>query len=104
VPAVLAAATGSDWNSGGSLLTFYFPAGLFIIIATSLYLEFSRPHASPDRKRLAAVGTITVTQAATARQGENAAPPPDSPAGGTVSRQQRSAAADPDHETPGAGT
>ena len=25
VPAVLAAATGSDWNAGGSILTFYFP-------------------------------------------------------------------------------
>jgi hypothetical protein len=51
--AVLAAATGSDWTTSGALLTFFFPIGLFIVIATSLYLEFTRPHAVPG---LAATG------------------------------------------------
>lgn len=41
---VIAAATGSDWSAGGSLLTFYFPIGLFVVVATILYLLFSRPH------------------------------------------------------------
>jgi hypothetical protein len=104
VPAVLASATGSNWSSGGSLLTFYFPVALFIVVATSLYLEFSRPHASPDRRRLAAAGTIAVTQAATARPGKSATPPADSPADGTISEQEPAAAADDDHETPSAGT
>jgi hypothetical protein len=48
VPGVLAAATGSDWSSGGALLTFYFPVGLFIVIAAALYVELSRPR--PARK------------------------------------------------------
>jgi hypothetical protein len=56
VPGVLAAATGSDWSSGGSLLTFYFPVALFVIVAASLYLELTRPHAVPGRKPLAAAG------------------------------------------------
>jgi hypothetical protein len=38
------AATGSDWNPGGSIMTFYFPIGLFAVVATTLYLMFSRPH------------------------------------------------------------
>jgi hypothetical protein len=53
VPAVLAAATGSDWNAGGSIFTFYFPVGLFIVIAALLYLQFTRPHAIPGRRPLA---------------------------------------------------
>lgn len=44
MPAVVAAATGSDWNAGGSILTFYFPVGLFVVVAGTLYLLFSRPH------------------------------------------------------------
>ena len=44
MPGVLAAATGSDWNAGGSILTFYFPVGLFVVVAGILYLLFSRPH------------------------------------------------------------
>lgn len=52
MPEVLAAATGSDWNAGGSLLTFYFPVGLFIVVAVSLYLQFSRPHTVPGLRPL----------------------------------------------------
>ncbi len=44
MPAVIATATGSDWNPGGSIMTFYFPIGLFAVVATTLYLMFSRPH------------------------------------------------------------
>jgi hypothetical protein len=55
VPGVIAAATGSDWNAGGSILTFYFPVGLFVIVAGTLYLLFSRPHRRvPGHRGLAA--------------------------------------------------
>jgi hypothetical protein len=54
VPGVLAAATGSDWNADGSILTFYFPVGLFVVVAAILYLLFSRPHRRiPPRRALA---------------------------------------------------
>jgi hypothetical protein len=99
---VLAAATGSDWSSAGSLLTFYFPVGLFIVIGTTLYLEFNRPHLTPGRKRLAAAGTIAVTQAAASRQSETAASPTPAPAADSAARQQDAAGADHDDEAPSA--
>jgi hypothetical protein len=80
VPAVLAAATGSDWSSGGALFTFYFPVALFVVVAVSLYVNLTRPHAVPARKPLTAAGTLAVPE----RQGATAA--------------------DPDHEAPNAGT
>jgi hypothetical protein len=71
VPAVLAAATGSDWNAGGSIMTFYFPVGLFVVVAAILYLLlFSRPHKRvPAHRGLAAAraggaGDVPATAAA----------------------------------------
>jgi hypothetical protein len=52
VPAVLAAAN-ANWNAGGSILTFYFPIGLFVVIAALLYLQFGRPHKTPGHHSLA---------------------------------------------------
>jgi hypothetical protein len=52
VVALTAAATSSAWNAGGSILTFYFPIGLFIVITALLWLQFGRPHAIPGRKPL----------------------------------------------------
>jgi hypothetical protein len=82
---VIAAATGSDWSAGGSLLTFYFPVGLFVVVATILYLLFSRPHrrvpahrglatahaggatlAQPQRVRSASAGGAPAAEASTA--------------------------------------
>ena len=54
MPPVIGTATTSDWSSAGALLTFYFPLGLFIVIALILYLQFSRPHTVPGLQRLAA--------------------------------------------------
>jgi flagellar motor component MotA len=76
VPGVLAAATGSDWSSGGSLLTFYFPVALFIVVAASLYVVLTRPHAVPGRQPLAVARTT---------------------------QQDKDAAADRDHEPPDVG-
>jgi hypothetical protein len=105
VPGVLAAATGSDWSSGGALFTFYFPVGLFIVVAVSLYVNFTRPHAVPANRRLAAAGTLAVTEAAAGRQGKDTVRQADSPTGGTAPEQEPAAAADDDHhETPSAGT
>jgi hypothetical protein len=52
VPAALAAAN-ANWNAGGSILTFYFPVGLFVVIAVLLYLQLSRPHKVPGHRQLA---------------------------------------------------
>ncbi len=101
MPAVIAAATGSDWNAGGSLLTFYFPVGLFVVVATILYLLFSRPHrrvpahhglatahageatlAAPQRVRPASAGDAPAAEASTVAAGAGGAG--DSPADPTA--------------------
>jgi hypothetical protein len=66
VPGVLASVMGSDWSAAGSLLTFYFPAVLFIVVAGCLYLTFTRPHAVPGRKPLPARGVVSGEQPAAA--------------------------------------
>jgi hypothetical protein len=60
VPALLAAAN-ANWNAGGSILTFYFPIGLFVVIAVLLYLQLSRPHKVPGHRQLATSGTARGT-------------------------------------------
>ena len=110
MPAVIAAATGSDWNAGGSLFTFYFPVGLFVVVATILYLLFSRPHrrvpaqrglaaayageatpAAPQRVRTAPAGGAPAAEASTAAAG----------AGGTGDAPADPTAAAPGQDAPG---
>ena len=50
--ALTAVGTSSAWNAGGSLLTFYFPIGLFVVISALLCLQFGRPHPIPGSKPL----------------------------------------------------
>lgn len=80
MPAVLAAATGSDWNAGGSILTFYFPIGLFVVVAAILWLLFTRPHTIPGQRPLALSRTSAnvpsaAETAATADEDDQEPPP-----------------------------
>jgi hypothetical protein len=43
---------GSAWSFGASLLTFIAPMCLFIIVATILFVQYSRPHEIPGHKSL----------------------------------------------------
>ena len=61
MPAVLAAAN-ANWNAGGSILTFYFPVGLFIVSAIILYLQFGRPHKVPGHRVMAVSAAGPVAQ------------------------------------------
>jgi hypothetical protein len=55
VPGVIAAtAMGSDWNAGGSIMTFFAPVGLFVVIAAILVLLLSRPHRRVPARRVLA--------------------------------------------------
>ncbi len=40
-------------SQGGSVLTFAFPVGVFLVVAVVLYMAFSRPHQVPGHKQLA---------------------------------------------------
>jgi hypothetical protein len=68
MPAVIGTATSSDWSFGGALLTFFFPIGLFIVVAASLYLAFTRPHAVPGRKPFPAAGVVPGEQPSAAAE------------------------------------
>jgi hypothetical protein len=46
------ATAASGWSLSGSILTFAFPMGLFIVAAAVLYLQFSRPHQIPGHRKL----------------------------------------------------
>jgi hypothetical protein len=46
VPGVIAAST-SAWSYGGSILSFLFPMILFLVVATSLYVVFTKPSVVP---------------------------------------------------------
>ena len=43
----------SAWSLGGSLLTFLFPMCLFIVVASILYVQCTRPHKVPGHHDLA---------------------------------------------------
>jgi hypothetical protein len=50
VPGLTAAAAGSDWTYGGSILTLVFPVLLFLIVATALYVLFTKPQVVPGHR------------------------------------------------------
>jgi hypothetical protein len=50
VPGLIAAAGGSDWTYGGSILTFAFPMLLFIAVAGALYVLYTKPHLVPGHR------------------------------------------------------
>jgi len=56
VPGSILAIATNDNSPGGSILTFAFPMGLFIVVASILYLLFSRPHRVPGHQTLAPAG------------------------------------------------
>jgi hypothetical protein len=49
MPGVIAAST-SAWSYGGSILTFLFPMILFLVVATSLYVVFTKPSVVPGHR------------------------------------------------------
>ena len=68
MPPVIGTATTSDWSSAGALLTFYFPLGLFVVIAALLYLRLSTPHAVPGLKPPTPARATASAAAASAEQ------------------------------------
>ena len=78
---ILAQHPSGDWTLAGAIMTFAIPVGLFVIVATVLYFQYTRPHVTPGHRELvpAAAGAGAVAAAATASA--SAAPAaPDAPA------------------------
>ena len=47
---LIAAGAGGDWSFGGSILTFAFPMILFIAVAGTLYVLYTKPHLVPGHR------------------------------------------------------
>lgn len=108
MPAVIGTATSSDWSFSGSLLTFFFPVGLFVVVATTLYLQFSRPHTIPGLKPLmparatASASAPPAAQAGAAHDEDAAPAAPHQSRRSDTDEQEAAGARDDHHDEPGA--
>ncbi|HYV80728.1 MAG TPA: hypothetical protein VE979_21600 [Streptosporangiaceae bacterium] len=51
VLAVSLSPTG-DWTQAAAIMTFAIPVGIFVVVATWLYFQYTRPHAVPGHRDL----------------------------------------------------
>lgn len=51
VLAVSLSPTG-DWTQAAAIMTFAIPVGIFVVVATWLYFQYTRPHAVPGHREL----------------------------------------------------
>jgi len=65
------------WSFGGSILTFAFPMLLFIVVAATLYVQYTKPAAVPGRRTSTAERPVSYTPVpGTPAVTENPAPAP----------------------------
>jgi hypothetical protein len=62
-----------DWTQAAAIMTFAIPVALFVIVATVLYFQYTRPHVTPGHRDLAFA-------AAGAGAGASVGPAPAAPA------------------------
>lgn len=79
---LISAAAGSDWTYGASILTFAFPMILFIAVAGTLYVLYTKPHLVPGHRYLMDGQSATAAQAASRAGGQPAASGQGQPASG----------------------
>jgi hypothetical protein len=67
-----------DWTQAAAIMTFAIPVGIFVVVATWLYFQYTRPHAVPGHRDLvpAAAGIGSGRHAAGAPRPAAAQPPP----------------------------
>ena len=41
-----------DWTQAAAIMTFAIPVGIFVVVATWLYFQYTRPHAVPGHREL----------------------------------------------------
>jgi hypothetical protein len=73
---ILATSPSGDWTLAASIMTFAIPVGLFIVVATTLYFLYTRPHVVPGHRDLvlAGAGAATSAPAVPAAPAASAAP------------------------------
>lgn len=58
----------NGWTYGGSILTFAFPELLFIAVAATLYVLFTKPHVVPGHRYHLNGGPVTSTPSGNAAE------------------------------------
>jgi hypothetical protein len=61
VSGVVADSAGGAWTFGASILSFAFPMLLFIVVATWLYVTYTKPELAPGHRNPAAERPIIHT-------------------------------------------
>jgi hypothetical protein len=92
---ILAQHPSGDWSLAGAIMTFAIPVGLFVIVATILYFQYTRPHVTPGHRDLvpAAAGAGAVASSA------GAAPAAPAATGATEAAEAAPAADDATEDT-----
>lgn len=79
MPGVIAAST-SAWSYGASILTFLFPMILFLVVATSLYVVYTKPSVVPGHREQTVARPIGWTPVARMPSEGSRAATPENPA------------------------
>jgi hypothetical protein len=77
---ILATSPSGDWTLAASIMTFAIPVGLFIVVATTLYFLYTRPHEVPGHRDLVLAGAGAGTSASAAPAAPAASAAPAAPA------------------------
>jgi hypothetical protein len=81
---------GGAWTFGGSILTFLFPMILFVLVATALFVSYTKPEVVPGHW-VASQRPVSYTAVPRLPEASAAAAAPAAPAAGTVSGADGSA-------------
>ena len=61
---LIASSPSGDWTYGAAILTFAFPMVLFIVVASALYILYTKPHLVPGHKYNVVLSSVTDTPVA----------------------------------------
>ena len=90
MPGLTAAAAGSAWTYGASILTFVFPMLLFLFVGATLWVLFTKPVVIPGHRDPANGWSVGSTRVA--RPPAGPAPAPAGPTTATSAGEQATAA------------
>jgi len=58
---IAASASSSAWSFGSSILTFAFPMILFVVVASALYVAYTKPELVPGHRNPAVRHSVSYT-------------------------------------------
>jgi hypothetical protein len=61
---VIASSPSGDWTYGAAILSFAFPMILFIVVASALYVLYTKPHLVPGHRYNVVLRSVTDTAVA----------------------------------------